>query len=282
MTDHQEEMLALHALRALTPEEVRLLESESRYDPKMREALAEFEEVAAEIARLLPEEAPPEELRSQLLAQIKVRARSGVVPFSAPLRLLRSPIIAWAAAAAIAVGAIGVWNRGRQAEVKSVALTQSEAEARGELRKALEAQTALEKKVADASSKISDLTTEVRRVKESFALSSMEVALLRSSLKRYEEGAAMVVWNQEKQEGMLKLENMPEVQPNKDYQLWVICKQCQHPVSAGVVKVGADGTTAIPFKPSHHIVQALKFAISIEAQGGVSDKPEGPVIFASR
>jgi anti-sigma-K factor RskA len=53
-------------------------------------------------------------------------------------------------------------------------------------------------------------------------------------------------------------------------------------VNAGVVKVSADGTTSITFKPSEHIAQALKFAISLETQGGVADKPEGPVIFASR
>src|SRR4051812_39356663 len=103
MTGHQEEMCALHALRMLSPEEVRLLESESRYDARLRETLEEFEETAAEIARLLPEEAPPEELRSQLMARLKDRTRANAKPLISPVRLIRSPLLAWAAAIALSV-----------------------------------------------------------------------------------------------------------------------------------------------------------------------------------
>jgi anti-sigma-K factor RskA len=113
----------------------------------------------------------------------------------------------------------------------------------------------------------------------------MELAVLRATSpnSRYTEGSAAVVWNQDKQEGILKIENMPGVQATKDYQLWVICKQCNHPVNAGVVKVEADGTTSITFKPTEHIAQALKFAISVEEKGGVAKKsPDGPIILASR
>jgi anti-sigma-K factor RskA len=282
MTDHQEEMLALHALRTLTPEEVRLLESESRYDPRMRETLEEFEEMVGEIGRLLPEDAPSEDLRAQLLARLKVHARGNVTPFTAPLRMLRTPIVAWAAAAAIAIGAFGLWTRNRQLDHRATALAQSEAAAKNEAASATATKQAIEKKLADAGQKQAELAAQLDQAIEKQAVKNMEVAMLRSSLKRYEEGSAMVVWNQEKQEGLLKLENLPEVQPGKDYQLWIICKQCQHPVSAGVVKVAADGTTAIVFKPSHHIAEVMKFAISVEAQGGVTGKPEGPVIFASR
>jgi anti-sigma-K factor RskA len=282
MTDHQEEMLALHALRTLTPEEVRLLESESRYDARMRETLGEFEETVGEMGRLLPNETPPEEMRAQVLARVKAHARGNMTPFTVPFRLLRSPVLAWAAAAAIAVGAFGLWKRNHQLEQRADALAQAETAALKNAESVRAAQQALEQKVAELSGTITDLTAERDRLQKSFAVSSMQVATLRSSLKRYEEGTAMVVWNQAKQEGLLKLENMPEVQANKDYQLWVICKECQHPVSAGVVKLKPDGTTVITFKPSHHIAQAMKFAISVEAQGGANEKPEGPVIFASR
>ena len=282
MTDHQEEMLALHALRTLTPEEVRLLQSESRYDARMRETLEEFEDVAAEIARLVPEEAPPEELRAQLLTRLKVHARGNVTPFSTPFRLLRSPVIAWAAAAVIAVGAVGLWTKNVQLDKRVVALTQSETDAQGQVKAARDAQSDLQKQVADATSKISSLNGELENVKQSFAASNMKLAMLQSSLARYEGTRTAVAWNQEKQEGLLKIENMPEVPVNKDYQLWVICKQCQHPVNAGVVKVTADGTTSITFKPIKHIAEPLKFAISVEAQGGAAETPAGQIIFASR
>jgi anti-sigma-K factor RskA len=285
MTDHQEEMLALHAMRTLTPEEVRLLESESRYDPRMRETLEEFEETAAEIARLLPEDAPPENSRSQILAQVKARARGNVVPFSAPFRLFRSPIVAWAAAAVIAFGAFGLWKQNHQLDQRAASLAQSEATAKASADKARAEEQDLVKKLADADTRISDLSHQVQDLNSKLGVKNMELAVLRatSANSRYAEGTAAVVWNQEKQEGILKIENMPGVQASKDYQLWVVCKQCKHPVSAGVVKVDADGTTSITFKPTEHIAEALKFAISVEEKGGVPVKSEtGPIILASR
>jgi anti-sigma-K factor RskA len=283
VTDRQEEMLALHALRTLAPEEVRLLESESRYDTRMRETLEEFEDAAAEMVRLLPGEAPPEELRAQTLARLKTHARGGVAPFASPFRLLRSPVVAWAAAAAIAVAAAGLWTHNRQLDQRVAALTQGETAAQGEVEKARSAQLDMEKQLADVNTKAAALTAELDSLKQSYAASRMQVAMMRSSLKRYEEGTALVLWNQDRQEGLLKLENMPAVQANKDYQLWVICRKCQHPVSAGVVKVSEAGVATITFKPAHPIEQVMKFALSVEAQGGVPEKsPDGPIIFASR
>lgn len=283
MTDRQEEMLALHALRTLTPEEVRLLESESRHSAQMRGTLEEFEDTAAEMVRLLPTEAPPEELRAQLLARLKMHARGNAAAFASPFRLLRSPVVAWAAAAAIAIAAVSLWIRNHQLGQRVLALTQSGAAAQGEVARAHAAQADVEKQLADATTRADGLATELDRVKQGFAVSRMEAAIMRSSLKRYEEGSALVVWNQEKQEGLLKLENMPAAQAGKDYQLWIICRTCQHPVNAGVVKVNAQGVTAITFKPAHPIVQVMKFALSVEPQGGVPEKsPDSPIIFASR
>ena len=283
MTDRQEELVAMHALRTLSPEEVRLIESEARYDAKMRETLQEFEEAAGEIARLLTPVAPPDDLRAKILAEVKVRARGKGSAVQSSFRLLRSPIIAWAAAAAIALSAAGLWTRNRQLDQRVVALTQSETAAQGEVAKMLAAKSDVERELAAAGTKNADLAAELKKLEEDYALSRMEVAMMRSSSKKYEETTSLVVWNQEKQEGLLKLENMPSVQNAKDYQLWVICKKCQHPVNAGVVKVAPDGVTTITFKPAHHIEQALKFAISVEAEGGVEEKsPDGPIILASR
>jgi anti-sigma-K factor RskA len=285
MTDHQEEMLALHAMRTLTPEEVRLLESEARYDPRMRETLEEFEETAAEIARLLPDDAPPEDVRSQILAEVKARARANVVPFSAPFRLLRNPIVAWAAAAAIAIAAFGLWKQNHQLDQRAAELAQSEASSKASADKARAEEQDLVKKLTDADTKISDLSKQLQDVTQKLGVKNMELAVLRatSTNSRYAEGSAAVVWNQERQEGILKIENMPGVQGAKDYQLWVVCKQCKHPVSAGVIKVEPDGTTSITFKPKEHIAEALKFAISVEEKGGVPVKSEtGPIILASR
>lgn len=281
MTERKEEQLALHALSTLSAEEVRLLESEWRYDTPMRDEFAELEDAAASMALLLPAEAPPEDLRSQVLAEARRRKRSSVVPFAAPLRLLRVPLVAWAAAAAVALGAFGLWTRNHQLDQRVLALTQSEAAAQGEVAKARGIQQNLEKQLADATTKAAGLAAELDHVKQGFALSRMEVAMLRSSIKRYEEGVALVVWDQEKQEGLLKLEHMPPVQTGKDYQLWVLCKQQRLPVNAGVIKVNAQGVAIVTFKPAKRIAELSKFAMSLEKEGGVPEV-EGPVILASQ
>lgn len=282
MTERQEEQLALHALRTLSAEELRLLESEWRYDPRMRDTLDEFEDSAAEIARLLPEESPPDELRAQLLVKLKAHSRKAV-PFSAPLRLLRSPVVAWAAAATVVVASLGLWTRNRQLDQRMHALAQSEITAKGEAAQARDAQLDLEKQLAAANAQAAGLTAELDRVRQGFAVSAMQVAMLRSSLKRYEEGVALVVWNQEKQEGLLKIEHMPPAQAGKDYQLWVICKQQRAPVNAGILKVDDQGVATVTFKPGKRIAEVAKFAISVESAGGVAEKSEdGPIILAGR
>ncbi len=281
MTDRQEEMLTLHALSTLSPEKVRLLESEWRYDARMRAEFAEFEDAAGSMALLLPDEAPPEELRAQLLAKLKEQRRSTATPFNVVFHLFRSPVVAWAAAAAIAVGAVGLWTRNHQLGQRVVALAQSETAAQGEVAKARDDKQGLEKQLADVSTKASSLEEELNRSKAGFALARMEVAMLRSDIKRYEEGIALVVWDQEKQEGLLKLEHMPPVLPNKDYQLWVLCKKQRLPVNAGVVKVNAQGVATVTFKPTKRIAELSKFALSLEKEGGVPEV-EGQIVLASK
>ncbi len=280
MTDRQQEQIALHALGALTPEEARLLEGEWRYDARLREEHAELQDTAAEIARLLPEEAPPEELRAQLLKKLKAHRRAGVTPFTAPLRLLKSPWVAWAAAAAIAVAAAGLWTSNRQLEKRVTTLVQSEAAAHGNTKEMQDRESALKNQVAQADSKISAMLQEIEALKKGFEVKRVEVAMLRASVKKYEEGEVMVVWDQDKQEGLIKLSHMPPAQTAKDYQLWVFCSNQATPVNAGVVQVNDKGEAVIPFKPTKHIGRATRFALSLEKQGGVQEV-EGQVILAS-
>ena len=280
MTDRQQEQIALHALDALTPEEVRLLESEWRYDPRLREEHAELADVAAELARLLPPETPPAEVREQLLATLKRKRRAKVTPISVAMGVVRSPWIAWAAAAVIAVSAAGLWTANRELSNRVTTLVKSEVAAQGEVAEARKQQEQLKSQVAEADGKYSKLLTEAEQLRKGIAVASMEVAMLRASVKRYEEGEVLVVWDQSKQEGLIKLAHMPTVQPGKDYQLWVICKQQRAPVNAGVVKVDEKGEATVIFHPVKHIAEVAKFAVSLEKEGGVPEV-EGPVILAS-
>ncbi|HSJ01616.1 MAG: anti-sigma factor, partial [Verrucomicrobium sp.] len=254
----------------------RILQSEKKVDARLREAIAEFEDAAAGMALLLPEEAPPPDLKARLMAEVRTRRRSNVVS-GVFFKLLRSPLVAWAAAAVLAVGAFKLWEDKQKVVAQIPALAASEEQAKAETTLAQQAQKELEQKLAAATTNSATLTAEVTRLKQANAVSSMEVATLRSSLKRYEEGVAVVVWDGNAQQGQLKLEKMPPVQPNKDYQLWVIDKGKAKPVDAGVVKVNDRGHASFTFKPVEPIRDVSKFALSVEKEGGVV-AGEGPII----
>lgn len=281
MTERQEEQAALHALSALSPEEVRLLQSEWRYDARMREEFAELEDAAAHVALLLPPDAGAAELRADVLAALKAHRRAKTSILALPLQLVKSPWVAWAAAAAVALTALGTWTRNRQLDQRVTALINSETAAQGEVAKAGAAQRELEKKLAEAKTHAETLKAEIEKIHQGFALARMEVAMLKSSSKRYEYGEVLVVWNQEKQEGMIELKNMPPPQPNKDYQLWIICKQQRAPVDAGVIKVNAQGVGRVTFKPAKPIAELAKFAISVEKEGGAPEVT-GQIVLASQ
>lgn len=285
MTEHKEEQAALHALHMLDPHEVRILESEMRSDSKLREGVEELERTAAMMACLLPDQTPPPECRRALLIALKQRRRANMSAISAPLRLFRNPWLAWAVAAGLAIAALGAWNKNQILNSKITALSESEAAARMEVVKEGRISDSVSTKLALAENELNkvkgELGAEIARLKESGKVARMEAVALRSAIKRYDEGVAVVIWDSEKQEGKLKLEKMLPVPPNKDYQLWVIDKnKPAAPVSAGVIKVDQRGLATIIFKPVENVSEMSKFALSLEKQGGVPQKsPDGPILF---
>jgi anti-sigma-K factor RskA len=108
-------------------------------------------------------------------------------------------------------------------------------------------------------------------------VAKMRIATLSSKIDAYAKASAVVVWDPNKQQGVLKLANLPPPEAGKDYQLWVI-NQKKPPVSAGVVPMPTEGATQLEFKPVQGI-KAEQFAISVEPTGGVSE-PTGPIILA--
>ncbi len=107
--------------------------------------------------------------------------------------------------------------------------------------------------------------------------SKMKIATLAAQDAAYAKGVAVVVWDAEKQCGIVKLTNIPRTAAGQDFQLWITGPKDPQPVSAGVVPVGDNGLARIAFKPVHAIRSAEKFAISIERAGG-APAPGGPVI----
>jgi len=280
MTGHQEEQAALHALHLLTAEEARILESEMRSDTRLRQTFEDCEEIAGELGALLPSDEAPPECRAEILAELRRQRKANTIPFMAPFRLLASPWVAWAAAAGIAVAAFGLWDTKQRLSVQVDALAKSEAGSHQQAEQAHAAQADVEKKLAAEKSEKAKIAADLASLQKVNALSRMEVAALRTSIKAYEDGVAVIVWDSEKQEGKIRIDKMPPVKLNRDYQLWVLDK-AKGPVSAGVIKVDDRGAATMTFKPLEP-VKASKFALSIEKEGGVMKKSDdGPIIFVS-
>jgi len=279
MTSHQEEQSALHALHLLTAEEARILESEMKVDTRLRQSFEGDEEAVAELGLLLPADEAPPECRAQVLARVRQLKSGNTIPFAAPFKLLISPWVAWAAAAGITVAALGLWDAKKRLTAQVDALVQSEASSKQEVSTAQAKQADLEKKLAAETKSKSLIADELDQLKKVNALSRMEVAALRHTVKKYEDGVAVIVWDNEKQEGKIRIDKMPPVQANKDYQLWVLDKNKAAPVSAGVIKLDERGYATVKFKPLEQVTPS-KFALSVEKEGGVAKKSEdGPIIF---
>jgi anti-sigma-K factor RskA len=70
---------------------------------------------------------------------------------------------------------------------------------------------------------------------------------------------------------------MPSPGRGKDYQLWVVDAEHKDPISAGIVRVNADGVAEWRFKPAGLANHIKAFAISVEREGG-APKKEGPIV----
>jgi len=124
---------------------------------------------------------------------------------------------------------------------------------------------------------LASLRDEALALRTRDPFSKMKIATLTAQDDAYAKAAVIVVWDAEKQRGVVKLTNVPRAAAGKDYQLWVIDPKYPQPVSAGVLPASDDGLARLAFAPEHSIRSADKFAISIERAGGVS-APGGPII----
>ena len=267
-------------------------------DAVLRQVTEELSEVAAALALTAPQSAPPARVRESVVDRIKTipqdgRARSvtGVSPRGRGVAFL-----GWAAAAALAIVGGVAWmqmdadrqalvakaaeveksNAEIRAQITSLKSTLSEAKEaaersakaadalKQELAEKEKAASALKQELASVTDANKNLEQEKAVIAKTRELDKLQIATLKSTIADYKQGVAFVVWDAAKQEGILKLERMPAVQQNKDYQLWVVDPSKKTPVNAGVVRVDAKGFAKVQFKPVLDVQSADKFALSVE------------------
>ena len=270
MEERFEELAALNALGMLEGDEKRTLDGVTIRDRALRDLCAELEDTAAQLAGAVAPLAPPSALKGRIRAKVRSRRNGAGVAYSTGGGGFWT-FTGWAAAAAFAASSAWLWmERDKLRTDLSLASAETAAEVEKAQKSASEQREGLEKQIAS-------LNGEIAVLQKRDALAQMRIATLQSSVDAYKQGVAVVVWDSEKHQGVLKLEKMPPVEAGKDYQLWVVDPKQPVPVDAGIVRVDTSGFAKVDFKPVTDVTDASKFALSVEKEGGVP-KGEGPIV----
>ena len=147
--------------------------------------------------------------------------------------------------------------------------------------------------IADAKRMLAQLTAqlndEAQRVAATEAkaqhdtdLANFKITTLASMLKNSPQALAVAVWNPATQEGVLRVDKLPALAADKDYQLWVVDPQYPAPVDGGVFTVDPQtGAANVQFKARQPVKSINAFAVTRERKGGVP-KAEGPFVLLGK
>jgi hypothetical protein len=270
MTDNRhisEEALALHAMQALDGEEsaaVRLHVSECAL---CREQLAEITGDLALVAMSVEQQAVPAGARERFADRIKAGparpqpfGRAPVIPFTAEKRAPRAGSwIPWIAVAALLVlsAALGVkvYLLNQQFETEDALLRRQERLLQAHSAENLRAHALLEALTAPRAQQV-----------------------LLTTGKTPPAPSARAVYLASRGALLLQASNMPQLPPNKTYELWVI-PATGAPIPAGLFRPDASGSGSVVLPPIPHGVTAKAFGITIEnAEGSMT--PTAPIILS--
>lgn len=270
ISESQEEKASLYIFGLLPEIESAEVEAEISRNAELASLVASLSNASVELARSIPKTDLSPRVRIRLLESV-AQLKGNLVPLPAGNRI--KFIIPWAAAACLA--GLLYWQSDRAGREK-FALQREVANRESQLSTSKDRITALELTVATRQQELAaveaaraDLVARVASLEQKDVLAQTQIAVLGSQLKDRPQAMAVSLWNQERQDGLLVVENLPVLDAGKDYQLWVLDPSIPVPVSAGVFKVDAEGKVRITFKPNQAIANAAKFAVSLEKEGGV-------------
>lgn len=136
------------------------------------------------------------------------------------------------------------------------------------------------RQLGEAKEQIAKLTAEMKTQGD---IASLKITTLASMLDNSPQALAVAVWDPTKQDGLLKVQKLPALAANQDYQLWVVdAADPGTPVDGGVFTVDpATGEASFSFRPKRAISAAAAFAITRERKGGVI-KSDGPILLLGK
>jgi hypothetical protein len=93
--------------------------------------------------------------------------------------------------------------------------------------------------------------------------------------------AGGAAWDLTAQKGLLVVEGLPPLPPDRDYQIWIVDANVPTPISGGVFRIGERGTSRVEFQTAVTVRSADRFAVSVERRGGTT-LPQGRFVLASK
>jgi anti-sigma-K factor RskA len=249
--ERMQEQAALHVLGALPPEEAAEFKKAMEADPELKEYVSRFTNATAALAGSVPAVEPPPQLRAKILARVAEPQK--VVTLAAPRFRLPS-WLPWSLATCLALLCLLLSQQDTQLK-KLIGAQAQELNQLNLLATSLQSTT-------------NDLQQTILALQETNRLANLKITMLNSQLASAPQAVAVTLWDNEKQAGVFVVENLKELPPNRDYQLWVLDNGTT-PVDAGVFRVNQAGTGRVDFKPRQPIKVAGKFAVTEEVKGGV-------------
>lgn len=179
------------------------------------------------------------------------------------------------------------------AGVQSAALSRQLVEARARVTAGESQVAALTQKVDALAGATADLTYQLEQTRTRIAqltadlvverdLAEYKISVLASLVKDNPQAVAVALWDPGRKQGVLKVDKLPALAANQDYQLWVIDPQYKDPVDGGVFTVDPrTGIAKVAFTAKQPVNAVNAFAVSLERKGGVP-KAEGPIVLLGK
>ena len=255
--ERREEQASLYVLGSLDAQATREFEAMLQRDPELQQLVATLRAATDALAGNTPLISPPSSLRQKILDQVESQEK--IVPLPLPTRTGAVSWFPWALAACLAVacGLIALHEANQAGQFNT--------------------------RLAQLAATVSDLETETNNLHQAVSeltrknqLANLRIAVLDSQVPD-SKAVAVTLWDGDRQNGMLVVQNLADLPADKDYQLWVIDPDSANPIDAGVFGVDADGNARIAFTAKSRVKTANKFAVTIERKGGVP-KAEGKAV----
>ncbi|HEY5743279.1 MAG TPA: anti-sigma factor [Terrimicrobiaceae bacterium] len=275
-SEEREELASLYVLGTLEGDDLAAFERELTAHPELAVLVTELEKASTILATSVPQHKAPAILRQSILREIKthIPALASEAPRRTPFSL---SLVPWAIAAGVTICCALLWDEKSRLTASVGNLQRENNSLLGRI-DTLDAERArLEAYIGTLEKNRDDLKLRVVSLEQRDPLREIQPVALTPQPGAPAGGQVIALWDSYRRAGALHLK-LPVLAPDKDYQLWIITPESDHPVDAGLIPSHSD---CITFSAAQRINQIAALAISIEPKGG-SITPRGQVIYLGK